>query len=100
MHVLIPLSSPAHTAYTDAARLLRRALGDRAPELPDLLGLEFLHRSARTIAEEYLERHSHPPLRCCVRLRLEERRITKVPPRKRIVPRPRPKRPRPNPPAN
>ena len=88
MHVLVALSTSEFIAYADAARLLKHALGKDAPDLPALLGMEFVNRSAKTIAAEYLESHGHPSLRTCVRNRRRERRLAtaKIPPqRKRIL---------------
>ena len=87
MHVLVALTTPEYIAYADAARLLQHALGVKAPELPALLAMEFRHRSGKTIAEEYLERHGHPCLRRCVRERRKERKAVpgkRVPGRTRV----------------
>ena len=85
MHVLVALSTTEFIAYADAARLLKHALGKDAPDLPALLGMEFVNRSAKTIAEEYLESHGLPSLRTCVRERRRAQRsvTAKIPPRRK-----------------
>ena len=74
MHVLIAVSTDDLTHYADATRLLRRALGDDAPDLPTLMAMELRHRKPRSIAEEYLESHGYPTLRDCCRARAKEAR--------------------------
>ncbi len=69
-----------------AARVLGRALGPDALELPILLGMEFRHRRARTIAEEYLETHGYPSLRSCCTKRTKALRASTA--AKLIAPRP------------
>ena len=90
MHVLVALTTSEYIAYADAARLLQHALGLKAPELPALLAMEFQHRSGKTIAEEYLERHGHPCLQRCVRERRKERKAAgKIASRKKPAGRPK-----------
>ena len=101
MHVLVALTTSEYIAYADAARLLQHALGVQAPELPALLAMEFRHRSGKTIAEEYLERHGHPCLQRCVRERRREgRTVAKIAPRRKITLRPKGLRSVPDPSRN
>lgn len=79
MFVLLPIHVTHVACYAAALQLLRRALGAKAPSLPDLIAMEMTNRRPRTIAEEYLDFKGYPPLRVC-RQRLAEQRQTAAKP--------------------
>lgn len=67
MFTFIPVPLELFLVYVAAARMLRRALGQEAPDVTELLTQEFRHRRAKSIAEEYLELNGRPTLRACRR---------------------------------
>lgn len=76
MLVFIPVPLELFLVYVAAARLLQRALGSEAPGVNALLTQEFMHRRAKSIAEEYLELHGRPTLQTCRRALAKKRRLS------------------------